>query len=89
MKTPVILCLAALLFFSCNNTVSKNKKTIDAVVASRAVAKSVKVDSYNITKNEETSDSLILYIDVKAARGESYSDTLRFAKTQEGLINPY
>ena len=84
-----MLCLAVLLLFSCSNTVSKNKKTIDAVVDSRAVAKSVKVDSYDITKKEDTSDSLILYIDVKAAKGQSYSDTLRFAKTQDGLINPY
>jgi hypothetical protein len=86
MKKLIPLFIAACVLFSCNGTVAKNKKLIDNLVQTRAVAKSVTVDSYKIADKVETADSLILYVDVKPTNGQPYADTLRFAKDANGYI---
>ena len=86
MKKLMPIFITAFILFSCNSTVEKNKKLIDNLVQTRAVAKSVTVDSYKIADKVETADSLILYTDVKPANGPAYSDTLRFAKDADGYI---
>ena len=86
MKKLFYSFAAVLLLASCKDTVAKNKKSIDDLVETRAVSRSVTIESYHITNKEETPDSLILYVDVKPANGQPYSDTLRVAKTPDGYI---
>jgi hypothetical protein len=88
MKTLLLILLLALLVVCCHDTVDKNRKTIDAVVKTRAVSRSVEVKSYDIDNKIETPDSLTLFITVHPSAGNAFADTLRFAKTGDGIINP-
>ena len=88
MKTPLLILLLATILVSCHDTVQKNKKTIDAVVQTRAVSKSIEVQNYKVNDKIETHDSLTLFITVNRKAGDAYLDTLRFAKMADGMVKP-
>ena len=75
------------MFAACSRPIiAKNKTTIDDLVYTRQVSKSIKVDSYRITHHEETKDSLVLYIKGKGPDKTVFYDTIRRAKNADGSL---
>ena len=85
-KTAIVSLFWISGLTGCGNLISKNEDAIQKIVLERQLSAGHHLESFRIVNHLDSQKSLTIFVEGRIDSVQSFSDTIRFPLTMDGLI---